>query len=60
MHVNRCLQHLRAEGLIRFKSGRLALPDVARLRELSEFNPNSHHLDGGKRDEDQSTQPAST
>ena len=56
VHVNRCLQHLRAEGLIRFKSGRLALPDVARLRELSEFNPNYLHLDGGKRDEEPSTE----
>ena len=60
MHGNRRLQQLRAEGVIRSRAGRLALLDVARLRGTSEVNPASLHLAGGKRDEDQSTQPAST
>ena len=57
VHVNRCVQSLRAHGLIRLKGGRLALMDVARLRAMSEFNPNYLHLDGGKRDEDQQQKP---
>ena len=58
VHVNRVLQSLRAQGLIRLKRGRLALLDVARLRAMSEFNPSYLHQDGGKRDEGKPTQLA--
>lgn len=50
VHVNRALQDLRRDGLLAFKSGQLVIPDVARLRQMSDFNPNYLHLEGGKRD----------
>ena len=48
VHVNRTLQSLRAQGLITLKSGHLVIHDIERLREVSGFNPNYLHLDGGK------------
>ncbi len=50
VHVNRCLQKLRASGLIMLKHGRLVIPDVGLLRAMCDFNPNYLHLAGGKRD----------
>jgi CRP-like cAMP-binding protein len=38
VHVNRELQSLRAEGLLKLGAGVLELPDLARLQRLSEFS----------------------
>jgi CRP-like cAMP-binding protein len=38
VHVNRELQSLRAEGLLRLSAGVLELPDLARLERLSDFS----------------------
>lgn len=50
VHVNRMMQQLRGEQLI-VTSGRLmTIPDMARLRDIGEFNPGYLHLeDGGVR-----------
>jgi CRP-like cAMP-binding protein len=50
VHVNRALQFLRREGLIGLQSHVLDIPDINRLREFSDFNPNYLHLEGGKMD----------
>lgn len=47
VHVNRVLQHLRAEGLITLKDRQLVVQDVPRLEAFSGFDPNYLHL--GKR-----------
>ena len=39
VHVNRTLQGLREQGLIVLKSGRLVIPDVAKLQSFAGFNP---------------------
>ncbi len=43
VHVNRVLQRLRADGLIRLKRGSLEILDHARLQKASGFNPNYLH-----------------
>lgn len=43
VHVNRTMQHLRGEGLIRTEHRRVILPDLARLRLLGEFDPHYLH-----------------
>ncbi len=45
VHVNRSLQHLRHEGLIVLKDKILTIPDVVRMKEYAEFNPNYLHLE---------------
>ena len=43
VHLNRTLQQLRAQGLIRLKSSMLTIPDVQRLESFAGFNPNYLH-----------------
>jgi len=43
VHVNRTMQHLRSEGLIRTEHRRVILPDIERLRLLGEFDPHYLH-----------------
>ena len=50
VHMNRSLQALRGQDLVVFKSRHLVIPDIGRLREMAQFNPNYLHLDGGKYD----------
>lgn len=50
VHMNRSLQSLRSDDLVVFKSRQLVIPDIDRLREMAQFNPNYLHLDGGKHD----------
>jgi CRP-like cAMP-binding protein len=45
VHVNRVLQQMRAEGLIKLKGDRLNIPDWDRLKEVGEFNPTYLHLE---------------
>jgi len=45
VHLNRTLQELRREGLIEIEQKRLRIPDLRRLMEAAEFNPNYLHLD---------------
>ena len=59
VHMNRCLQSLRASGLIIFKHGRLVIPDVGLLHAMCDFSPNYLHLTGGKHDQGQATQSQS-
>lgn len=44
VHVNRVLQELRAAGLVEWKSKRLHIPDVRRLKVFAEFDPKYLHL----------------
>ena len=46
VHVNRCLQQLRADGLIDFRSQLLTVTDFKRLAGFCGFNPNYLHLIG--------------
>ncbi|SFA96030.1 cAMP-binding domain of CRP or a regulatory subunit of cAMP-dependent protein kinases [Poseidonocella pacifica] len=39
VHINRSVQDLRARGLLEWSEGRVKLPDLPRLRELSHFDP---------------------
>jgi CRP-like cAMP-binding protein len=39
VHINRVLQRLRADGLIRLRSGKLTVNDLRRLEEFSGFDP---------------------
>jgi CRP-like cAMP-binding protein len=39
VHVNRVLQHLRSVGLIRLLDKTVLIPDVAKLEEFAEFDP---------------------
>jgi CRP-like cAMP-binding protein len=50
VHTNRALQKLRRDGLISFKAKEVVINDLERLKQISEFNPNYLHLEGGKRD----------
>lgn len=50
VHVNRCLQSLRAKELIEFKAGHLVIQNIDQLRSISGFNSNYLHLTGGKSD----------
>jgi CRP-like cAMP-binding protein len=45
VHVNRTLQQLRRDGLIRLERKELTIPDLDRLMDLAMFNPNYLHLD---------------
>jgi CRP-like cAMP-binding protein len=44
VHVNRVLQQMREDGLIRLQGRTANIPDLARLKEFGEFNPNYLHL----------------
>ncbi|RYD21934.1 MAG: Crp/Fnr family transcriptional regulator [Spirochaetia bacterium] len=44
VHINRMLQRLRADGLIRVSRGRLLIPDIPKLMAVSRFEPNYLHL----------------
>lgn len=44
VHVNRCLQAQRSEGLIALRNRRLTIPDLAALQRASLFNPAYLHL----------------
>ena len=46
VHVNRTIQHLRADGLVVDADRVMWLPDVARLRALGGFDPGYLHLGG--------------
>lgn len=52
VHANRALQDLRAQGLITMKDKEVVILDLARLKDVSGFNPNYLHLEGGKQDPD--------
>jgi len=43
IHVNRTMQYLRGEGLIRTEHRRMILPDLERLRRIGEFDPHYLH-----------------
>jgi CRP-like cAMP-binding protein len=45
VHVNRVLQELRADGLIRMKGQQLTIPDWEKLKEVGEFDPTYLHLE---------------
>lgn len=45
VHVNRTLQDMRRDGLIELERKRLHIIDIARLMDVSMFNPNYLHLD---------------
>ncbi|TPE51644.1 Crp/Fnr family transcriptional regulator [Amaricoccus solimangrovi] len=45
VHVNRTLQELRQEGLIRLANRQLTILDLDRLKRLAVFDPNYLHLD---------------
>lgn len=45
VHVNRILQHMRAEGLIQLKGERLNIPDWEKLKQAGEFDPTYLHLE---------------
>lgn len=44
VHVNRMLRELRDLGLVEFHSKQAAIPDIARLMELADFDPAYLHL----------------
>lgn len=46
VHVNRCLQALRSEGLIALKNRRLTIPDLTALQRASLFSQAYLHFDG--------------
>ncbi|SCY66598.1 Crp/Fnr family transcriptional regulator [Microvirga guangxiensis] len=48
VHVNRVLQQLRADGLIKLKGDRLNIPDWDRLKEAGEFDPAYLHLENNQ------------
>ncbi len=50
VHVNRTLQSLRTKGAIAFKNGRVVIPDIKRLAQACQFNPNYLHIETGKDD----------
>jgi CRP-like cAMP-binding protein len=49
VHVNRMLQKLREQGLIEHSRGRLHIPDVGRLMQVSNFDSNYLHLNRRER-----------
>lgn len=49
VHVNRTLQHLRADGMITLERKRLTIPDLDALKRASLFNPVYLHL--GRREQ---------
>ena len=48
VHVNRCLQNLRAQELITLRRGRLSLLDVAQLQAMCEFDAMYLHRSEGE------------
>ena len=50
VHVNRSLQSLRAQDLVLSRGRSVTIPDIDRLRQMSGFNANYLHLEGGKHD----------
>jgi DNA-binding transcriptional regulator LsrR (DeoR family) len=52
VHINRTLQRLRADGLIRMDGTRLQVLDAKRLKERAGFNANYLHLDRAHDPED--------
>jgi CRP-like cAMP-binding protein len=46
VHVNRSVQQMRADGLISIERGVCTIPDFARLKEVSMFEPGYLHLQG--------------
>ena len=46
VHVNRTMKELRADGLLEIDRQRVTLPDLARLMDVTMFNPTYLHLDG--------------
>ncbi len=44
VHVNRMLQQLRTDSLITLTGKRLTIPDVPRLKDFADFDPNYLHL----------------
>jgi CRP-like cAMP-binding protein len=44
VHLNRIVRQLREEGLITLKGHTITIPDVERLSQFSDFNPNYLHL----------------
>jgi CRP-like cAMP-binding protein len=44
IHVNRTVRHLRMDGLIETTRRTLAIPDVARLRQVGGFDPYYLHI----------------
>ena len=47
VHVNRVLQELRGEGLIRSNGRMLIVVDVERLKQAAQFDPAYLHMRGG-------------
>ena len=45
VHVNRMIQQLRGEGLIRLNGKRLIVPDLERLADAAAFDPDYLHLE---------------
>lgn len=48
VHVNRTLQHLRTEGLVETAGRKVRFPDVARLRDMADFD--ARYLHSGEND----------
>lgn len=44
VHVNRVLQQLRADGLLGLREKQLIVPDLPRLKNFADFDPNYLHL----------------
>ncbi len=44
VHVNRVLQQLRSDGLVRLHDRRMELPDLTALQQVAKFNPAYLHL----------------
>jgi hypothetical protein len=49
VHVNRMLQQIRDEGLIVLKGKALTIPDLGRLSQFADFDPNYLHLKNSRR-----------
>jgi CRP-like cAMP-binding protein len=44
VHTNRVVQHLREQGYITWKRGKMTVHDIATLADFAAFNPNYLHL----------------
>jgi len=44
VHVSRVVRELRDQGLVQWQSKRIFIPNVERLKDFAEFNPNYLHL----------------
>ena len=47
VHVNRTLRHLREQGLVNFRGGRVCVGDLAALTRVARFDPGYLYLDRG-------------